>query len=165
MDQVAKLAKVGKGTIYTFYKNKEELFQEIISSLIKEMKTAAEDVMDNNDPFFINADRVLYTLLEFRTEHQLMIKLLQEEKEIGTPAVTEVVQKLEDTIVKYMSNIIQEGIASGEIKDCDPELTAFVILKLYIALIFDWERTRKPLEKEQISQFFHLYLMNGLSCR
>ncbi|TXL67517.1 TetR/AcrR family transcriptional regulator [Cerasibacillus terrae] len=165
MDQVAKLAKVGKGTIYTFYKNKEELFHEIISSLIKEMKRAAEEVMDNDDPFFINADRVLYTLLEFRTEHQLMIKLLQEEKEIGTPAVTEVVQKLEDTIVKYMSNIIKEGIVSGEIKDCDPELTAFVILKLYVSLIFDWEKTREPLEKEQISEFFHLYLMNGLSNR
>ena len=129
------------------------------------MKRAAEEVMDNDDPFFINADRVLYTLLEFRTEHQLMIKLLQEEKEIGTPAVTEVVQKLEDTIVKYMSNIIKEGIVSGEIKDCDPELTAFVILKLYVSLIFDWEKTREPLEKEQISEFFHLYLMNGLSNR
>lgn len=38
MDQVAKLANVGKGTIYTFFKNKEELFGEIISNLITEMK-------------------------------------------------------------------------------------------------------------------------------
>ena len=30
MDQVAKLANVGKGTIYTFFKTKEELFDEII---------------------------------------------------------------------------------------------------------------------------------------
>ncbi|HEY4602334.1 MAG TPA: TetR/AcrR family transcriptional regulator [Cerasibacillus sp.] len=163
MDQVARLANVGKGTIYTFYRNKEELFHEIISSLIQEMKAAAEEVIDDHEPFFINADRVLYTLLEFRTEHQLMIKLLQEEKEIGTPAVAEVVQKLEDAIVNYMKGIINSGIESGEIKECDPELTAFVILKLYVALIFDWEKTRKPLEKEEISQFFQHYLMNGLS--
>lgn len=163
MDQVARLANVGKGTIYTFYKNKEELFHEIVSSLIKEMKAAAEEVIDDSQPFFINADRVLYTLLEFRTEHQLMIKLLQEEKEMGTPAVAEVVQRLEDAIVNYMKGIINSAIESGEIKECDPELTAFVILKLYVALIFDWEKTRKPLEKKEISQFFRLYLMNGLS--
>ena len=35
MDQVAKLANVGKGTIYTFFKNKEELFEEIISIIGK----------------------------------------------------------------------------------------------------------------------------------
>ena len=30
MDQVAKIANVGKGTIYTFYENKEQLFKEIV---------------------------------------------------------------------------------------------------------------------------------------
>ena len=36
MDQVAKIANVGKGTIYTFFSNKEELFQEIAMTLIRE---------------------------------------------------------------------------------------------------------------------------------
>lgn len=31
MDQVAKIANVGKGTIYTFYKNKEELLKKLFS--------------------------------------------------------------------------------------------------------------------------------------
>ena len=30
MEQVAKIANVGKGTIYTFFENKEVLFQEIV---------------------------------------------------------------------------------------------------------------------------------------
>ena len=38
MEQIAKLANVGKGTIYTFFKNKEDLLDEIISSLIVEIK-------------------------------------------------------------------------------------------------------------------------------
>ena len=51
MDQVAKLANVGKGTIYTFFKNKEELFGEIIFNLITEMKQVAEMTIDSNEPF------------------------------------------------------------------------------------------------------------------
>lgn len=163
MDQVARLAKVGKGTIYTFYKNKEELFHEIISSLIVEMKAEAEGVMIEGESFFINADLALHTLLEYRTDHQLVIKLLQEEKEMGTPTVSDVIQKLERAVVSYISKLIVSAIDAGEIKACDPEITAFVIYKLYIALIFDWERYNSPLDKEEIPNLFRLYLIEGLS--
>ncbi|WP_339160690.1 TetR/AcrR family transcriptional regulator [Siminovitchia sp. FSL H7-0308] len=165
MDQIAKLANVGKGTIYTFYKNKEELFHEIISTLILEMKAAVEKEIYDNATFYEKVDRALFTLLEFRTDHQLMIKLIQEEKEMGTPAVKDVIQKIENTIIQYVGNIVQKGIEKGEIKPCNPEITAFVILKLYVALIFDWEKVREPLEKEDISKLFKLYLFKGLSNR
>ena len=45
MDQVAKLASVGKGTIYTFFANKEELFNEIITKLIADMQQKATGVI------------------------------------------------------------------------------------------------------------------------
>lgn len=51
MDQVAKIANVGKGTIYTFYKNKEELFKEIVQRMIEEMKYEAEQSLDEQLPF------------------------------------------------------------------------------------------------------------------
>ncbi|WP_017473605.1 TetR family transcriptional regulator [Amphibacillus jilinensis] len=165
IDQIAKIANVGKGTIYTFYKNKEELFHEIISSLIKEMKDGVEDILEEDLLFYEKADRALFKLLEFRTDHQLMIKLIQEEKELGTPTVKEVIQNIENMIIDYLKTIIQKGIEKGEIKPCNPELTAFVMLKLYIALIFDWDQLRKPLEKDEISDLFKLYLLNGLSNR
>lgn len=51
MDQVAKIANVGKGTIYTFYKNKEELFREIVQRMIEEMKYEAEQSLDDQLSF------------------------------------------------------------------------------------------------------------------
>ncbi|MFP3472982.1 TetR/AcrR family transcriptional regulator, partial [Micrococcus sp. SIMBA_144] len=77
MDQVAKLANVGKGTIYTFFKNKEELFDEIVSSLIKEMTHEAAEVIDPDATFSENVHAALFRLLEFRKEHKLTIKLYQ----------------------------------------------------------------------------------------
>src|SRR5690606_27668082 len=162
MDQVAKLASVGKGTIYTFFKNKEELFDEIISTLIRDMKMVAEEAMDENSTFYENAHRILFRLLEFRKSHQLTIKLFQEERDIGTQAVVEVVQRVEQAIINYMKDMIQEAIDRDEIKPCNPEITAFVMLKLYVSLIFDWERSHAPLEKEEISNLFQLYFFKGL---
>ncbi|QED47148.1 TetR/AcrR family transcriptional regulator [Cytobacillus dafuensis] len=163
MDQVAKIANVGKGTIYTFFKNKEELFDEIISSLINEMKLAADEATNSTSSFHEKVHRGLYKILEFRKKHQLTIKLFQEEKEMGTPAVIEVMTKLEDAIIKYLKDLILYAIEKDEIQECDPELTAFIMLKLYISLIFDWEKQHRPLEKEEIASIFEHYIFKGLS--
>lgn len=163
MDQVAKLANVGKGTIYTFFKNKEELFDEIISTLIKEMKIVADESYNPMLSFHENAHRVLYNILEFRLKHQLTIKLYQEGKEMGTPAVLEVMAKMEQAVLGFMKERIKEAVESGDIRPCDPELTAFVMLNLYVAFIFDWETNREPLNKEKIAELFELYIFTGLS--
>src|SRR5690606_16862611 len=158
MEQVAKLANVGKGTIYTFFKNKEELFDEIITKLISDMEEAATKAIDENKSFRENLHQTLYKMLEFRLEHQLTIKLFQEGRDIGTPVVQEVMQKLEQSILLFIQEKIKRAIQKGEIKQCDPEITAFIILKLYVALIFDWEKHRKPLHKAEIANLLELYI-------
>ncbi|MGG2093298.1 TetR/AcrR family transcriptional regulator [Bacillus sp. S13(2024)] len=163
MDQVAKLANVGKGTIYTFFKNKEELFGEIISNLITEMKQVAEKAIDSNVSFFENVHRALYNLLEFRKEHQLMIKLIQEERDMGTKEVQDVMRQLDSEIITFIKSYLEVAIAKGEIMECDPEITAFIMLRLYVSLISDWEKYHEPLEKEHIAELFELYLLKGLS--
>ncbi|MDP1418325.1 TetR/AcrR family transcriptional regulator [Peribacillus simplex] len=163
MDQVAKIANVGKGTIYTFYKNKEELFKEIVQRMIEEMKYEAEQSLDDQLSFFENLHRAVYRILEFRQEHQLSLKLLQEEREIGTPAVQEMVNEMEEAIVSYIKEKLKIAIDKGYIQPCDPEITAFLMLKMYLALIFDWERNHDPLEKAEIAELFKIYLFKGLS--
>lgn len=165
MDQVAKIANVGKGTIYTFFKNKDELFNEIVNTLISEMKRAADEAIDPTHSIHEKVHRVLYKILEFRREHQLTIKLIQEEKEMGTPAVMGVMAMFEEAVIAHLKVKISNAIEKGEIQPCDPELTAFVMLKLYVALIFDWEKRHQPLEKEEIARLFEQYFFTGLSSR
>ena len=81
MEQVAKIANVGKGTIYTFFANKEILFQEIAMSLVREMKAEADAVLDASASFMDNAHNALMKMLQFREKHLLFAKLIEEEKE------------------------------------------------------------------------------------
>lgn len=163
MDQVAKLANVGKGTIYTFFKNKEELFEEIISTLVKEMIAEAESVIQPDLPFTENVHRALYRLLEFRSQHQLMIKLVQEETEMGTLAVSEMLQHVENQIIAYLKQKIDAAITKGAIPAVNTEITSFLLLKMYIALVSDWERHHQPLSSEQIAEIMKVFLVKGLS--
>lgn len=163
MDQVAKIAGVGKGTIYTFFANKEELFQDIMAKLIHEMRLVAEEVVDPSRNFFDNLHQALDRLLDFREEHELAIKLAQEVKEIGTQMAQEGIQQIEKAVVGYILQQVQRAMDKGEIKRCDPEMTAFVMLKLYMALAADWKKTHEPLEKGQVAELLRFYLQGGLA--
>ncbi|RCW47917.1 TetR/AcrR family transcriptional regulator [Paenibacillus prosopidis] len=163
MDQVAKIANVGKGTIYTFFTNKEELFHEIMKRLIIEMKQVAERVVDPNRRFFDNLNAALEQLLEFREEHELALKLSHEVREIGTPMALEGIQQIEKVVVGYIQQQVQLAIDKGEIKPCNAEMTAFVMLKLYMALTVEWKKTHEPLTKQQVAEQLRFYMQVGLA--
>lgn len=163
MDGVAKIANVGKGTIYTFFTNKEELFQEIMNRMISEMKRIAEEAIDPGRLFFDNLSVVLEHLLDFQEEHELALKLSQEMREIGTPMALEGLQQMERAVVGYIAGQVTQAIEKGEIKPCEPEMTAFIMLKLYMALAVEWKKSHQPMRKGQVAAYLRFYLEQGLA--
>ncbi|WP_128896090.1 TetR/AcrR family transcriptional regulator [Longirhabdus pacifica] len=163
MEQVAKIAKVGKGTIYTFFQNKEELFNEILHNVIMEMRDVAKSSIDKNRTFFQNLNQVLFKTLEFRRKHELMVRLYHEVKEIGTPAAMDGLKKFESEIRKFIEIQVEKAIERKEIKHCDPEITAFIIFRLYISFVSEWSSLRDELDNEKIAELFQLYLAEGLA--
>lgn len=164
MEQVSKIANVGKGTIYTFFDNKEELFKEIVLSLIREMKTQADAVIDTRISLMENAQRALAKMLQFREQHLLFAKLIEEEKELRTPAVKHVLLTIEDEIITYVAQRIQAGITKGEVRECDPEMVAYLLFKSYLAFVVDWQQLHdEPISEEKINRLFQETIFRGLA--
>ncbi|GEL05302.1 TetR/AcrR family transcriptional regulator [Rummeliibacillus sp. G93] len=163
MEQVAKLANVGKGTIYTFFANKEILLQEIVLKMILEMKAEVEVEIDPTLPFRDNAHRVLMKILQFREVHQLYAKLVEEEKELRTPAVKIMLERVESEIVSYIAEKFDIAIGKKELRECDSELVAYLLYKAYIAFVADWGQTHeKELTEDQIASLFQNTIFRGL---
>ncbi|MFP4975928.1 TetR/AcrR family transcriptional regulator [Paenibacillus sp. CN-4] len=163
MDQVARIANVGKGTIYTFFTNKEELFDEILLDVLVEMKEIAEREVRRDKPFFDNLHRVLDALLQFRSKHELFIKLSQENREFGTPQAQEGLDKIENAVLGYLEREVEHAIKQGEIKPCDAKVVSLVMLRLYMVLTTELNKLHEPLDKEQIKTYFRLFLAEGLA--
>ena len=164
IEQVAKIANVGKGTIYTFFKNKEELFQEVVFHLIGEMKRETDQLIDVNASFMQNAHTALMKMLQFRERHLLFAKLIDEERALGTPEVQQMLLKIESEIISYVSMRIRNGIAKDEVIDCNPEHVAFLLFKSYLAFIVDWQLTHKePLNEQEILTLFSETIFRGLA--
>lgn len=165
MDQVAKIAKVGKGTIYTFFTNKEELFDEILQQLIHEMKEIADREIAEDRPFIDKLYRVLDRVLDYRSRHELAMKLSQELRDFGTPMAKEALAKMEQELLEYIEREVRVAMERGEVKQGDPKVVSFVMLQLYKALTTEWNKLNEPLDKEAIKAYFRLHFMEGLTIR
>ena len=61
MDDIADTAKLSKGTLYLYFKSKEELFYAISENNIRDLKehlsalfTKSEDLVSNSQKFYVN---------------------------------------------------------------------------------------------------------------
>lgn len=165
MDHVAKIANVAKGTIYTFFANKEELFHEILRLIIVDMKSITEEKVSENRSFFENLYESMDALLEYRREHELLAKLFQEVRNFGTQQAQEGLDKVERAILDYLERQLDIAGQRGEIRPLDPRVVSFIMLKLYVALTLDWNNHHEPLSKEEIKEFMRIFLAEGLSTK
>jgi AcrR family transcriptional regulator len=162
MELVAKIANVGKGTIYTFFSNKDELFDEILSAALKEMKNAMESGMKEGETFARKLFRSMDLLMEFRAKHELFVKLIQENRDIGTQQAMEGLIRMENTALDYISAELEKCIQKGEIKPCNTKTVAYIMLKIYVILAVEWNEFHKPMSNEQVKDYMRLLLFEGL---
>lgn len=113
-------------------------------------------------PFSENLFHALDLLLEYRSDHELFVKLAQEVRDVGTPQAQEAIKKLENVVLDYLRQHLDQAIAEREVRECDTQVTSFMLVKLYIALTSEWNRSRETLSKEQIKNHIWLFVSEGL---
>ncbi|ETT47302.1 MULTISPECIES: TetR/AcrR family transcriptional regulator [unclassified Paenibacillus] len=162
MDQVSRIANVGKGTIYTFFKTKEELFEEILGKATAELTSVMSRVAAQQTSFVHKLLHLLDSILEFRLDHELFVKLAQEVRDIGTAQALEGVKRMEGYALEFLQQQIEEAIGNGEVKACDASVAAFMILRMYLALTTEWNKSHEPLDQNKIKEHMILFISTGM---
>ena len=166
IDQVAKIAKVGKGTVYTFFENKQQLLEEAVLSMIKEMQHETELSFNASISFMDNVHNSILRLLKYRERHLLFVKLLEEEKRLQTPEVHQILININQSTISYISSKLKIAMERGEIRSCNAEVVAYVMLKAYLALIVDWEHMHgAPLPENEIVNVIQETIIRGLTLK
>jgi AcrR family transcriptional regulator len=118
--EIAKTAGIGKGTVYDYFNNKEEIVFEIIRKFIEEHQ---HNLLSQSDPKTSTKQKVLYLFDFFLSDYKSYEKHLDVYREyLSVTLSTKSCPMLEFNsecsgfIRTILENIIDEGIKKGEIK-------------------------------------------------
>lgn len=143
LDDVAKAAGVSKGTLYLYYKSKEDLFKAVVRENMVPMIGEAEGIIEN---FTGNSETLFRLIMTTWWERMGKSKLSGLSKLMMAEACNfpdlaqfyheEVVSRGDQMIV----NIIKRGIASGEMRKLDLEITPRLLIAPMIMMMM-WKHS------------------------
>lgn len=162
MEQIAQKSGVAKGTVYLYFKDKDDLFFHLVNEQLTEMKNYIETIEAKNLSLFDELHEVVYNLLMLRTRQKFLFRIANEAKELKTPSACSVMNIIQNQITGYIEKKLDEAVDQKIIKPCNTSVLAFAVLRLYTALAFEWDETHAPLNEREIAEYVSLIVKDGL---
>ena len=162
MDEIANLANVSKVTIYSYFKDKDDLLNYFIEEEILSMKEQINNNYNENITFFDNLHNNLLTMLKYRNEQQLLLKLTQEANYLNNIKLKSKLLKLDENITNFIKEKLDDAESKGYIKKVNNKLLATVIFSSYTSVILKYDEFKKTLSDTEISNNLINIIKNGL---
>lgn len=162
MDEIAREANVTKKTVYTYFSSKEELFKYFINEELGNMKKIVEDVEEKNMDFYDTVHEGIYNLLKYKNQRKFLKNVFNEAEILKNPVIVDNLKILDVEIQNYIKRKLEKAIEKEHIKVLNVDITAFLIYKMYIALMFDWNESNKKLDENVIADNILAFLKSGL---
>ena len=169
LDEIAARAGVTKGTLYLYFRSKEELFKEVVRQALLPQIAAFEAQVAATEPAPRQLERLIAAWPDFIAAPNLAAipKLIVGEAgnfpELARFYFEEVIGRARRLVV----GILRRGIRRGEFRKVDPEVTFLsVVSPLLIAVLWKhiFERhDAKPLDVEALCRGHLALLLRGLA--
>ncbi len=129
MDEIASTAELSKGTLYLYFKNKEDLHFAICVRGLTLLKEKLTSVVEPQFSVLENLVRVGMAFVKFAREHTDYFKVMSHfegKSEEDMSCMHEHSEK--DDVMQFLVQLISRGISDGTIrKEIDPAITAHVL--------------------------------------
>ena len=127
MEDIADLAGVGKGTLYRYFKDKEELYMALLEDVDErwtERARAAAEVHGAR----AKLEAVVAAIIDFCDENPHVIDLAQHAEVMQGPDAELPSQRMRRDNTRLIESILEEGRRNGEFCAADPELAARLLI-------------------------------------
>ena len=163
MDEIARKAGVTKRTVYKYFASKQDLLKFFINEELINMKKIIEDTEKKNSDFFECVHECIFRLLQYKHKRKFLKVILEEAEVLKDEKITKEISVIDEQIQKYIKEKLKYAVKEKYIDVENIDISAFLIYKMYIALMFDWSETYKKLDDKVIADSILKFVLNGIS--
>jgi len=154
MEDIAEEAEISPGTIYIYFKNKDELYASLSIRILQHLNIRLEHVKNQND---VNDEQriaslkdALYDIYDFDPLILINLFHLQSSESLKnlSPELLSEIKRLSQSSLKIMSDIFSEGISTGVFIKANPNALADIFWALFSGVIL-WEESKKIIDNKK----------------
>ncbi len=172
MIDIATVAGVGKGTIYEYFRSKEEIFLSAFTYFFRTMESMVSDALSKEDDplkqleliMTISLDAFMHIGDEFA---DIMMDFWAEGIRNKNNVVLDAID-LKGLYANYrevIQHILEKGIKEGVLKPMDTESTASVFIAAFDGIMLQWIMDRKAVDLRKIPNVLFDGFIEGIKKR
>ena len=147
--QISEAAGLGKGTIYWYWKSKEDLAFSLVEDMLEDFLKLIEGARDEEGPAVDRFKRLVAAVAELyyqETDYlRLLWKFRADRSYIFSEGYREKVTSCYLRMRRALESIIEQGIEGGELKKVDVKRMAFILLGIAEGLELEWLENEEEL--------------------
>lgn len=168
MEDIAEIAGIGKGTIYEYFRSKEDIFIESYNQFSEAPdKKIKQIIQSDNGPdvkLKLFVDETVCVLLRDNSEFiGILFEFWSEAIKAKNEKVFNVInfKCMYQTFRKAVTDILDEGVKKGIFRPMDTRLAASVFLSMTDGVILQWIMDPEAFTPEEISDIIIDTFFNG----
>ncbi len=138
-EEIAKLARLGKGTVYRYFKNKEELFLSVVDRGLDELRIAILMEVNKVEDPVRKIENAVRAYLAFFEENDELVRILIHEQSSFGKRITERYFEHYYGNVDRIEKIFEAAVGAGLLKEMDIDIVIGVLTGVLNGLVFMWE--------------------------
>src|SRR4030042_5184893 len=147
MSDIAREAEFGTGSLYKYFKSKEDLYFTLIDEKVEEINGPVKAELSHKTPAVERIKKVLSLQFEFFERNRDFFRIYTSERSRFEWAVKDELGKdLHEKMVAYihlLAGVMRQGIEEGELKPLDPMVLALALVGIVNSFVFEWIISRE----------------------
>lgn len=148
MSDIAREAEFGTGTLYKYFKSKEELYFTLIDEKVEEINRLVKDELSRKTSAVERIKKVLELQFEFFERNRDFFRIYISERNRFEWTVKDDLGKgLHEKMVTYINildGVMRQGIKGGEFKSMNPMDLAHTLVGIVNSFVFEWMISHEP---------------------
>jgi len=147
MSDIAREAEFGTGSLYKYFKSKEDLYFTLIDEKVEDINGPVKKELSQKTPAVERIKKVLGLQFEFFERNRDFFRIYaSEHTRFEWTVKDELGKDLHEKMVAYihlLAGVMREGIEAGEFKPLNPIDLAHALVGIVNSFVFEWIISRE----------------------